>query len=83
MTNNPETWQFYKSVIDGHELKIDGLNIWDHDWQDQHRSIAVKDPIYQEDHTMGVYEINAGTKTIRFAAGEFSNMVWRIYLPVI
>lgn len=76
-----EKWEFYRSVIDGEELLIDGLNIWEHQWKDLKRSISVKDPIYGEDHTMSVYEISKEAMTIIFAAGEFSNMVWGIYLP--
>lgn len=77
-----EEWHFYRSVIDGEEFRIDGLNIWDHEWKRSGENISVKDPIYQQDHVMSVYEIHEGRKVIRFAAGEFSNLVWGIYLPV-
>ncbi|WDF54209.1 hypothetical protein [Mucilaginibacter sp. KACC 22063] len=74
-------WKFYKSVIDGHDLFINGLNIWSYEWLDQKQYVWVKDPIYGEDHVMGIYEITDGVTIVRFAAGEFSNLVWGIYLP--
>jgi hypothetical protein len=79
---NSQNWQFFRSVIDGDELRIQGLNIWDHPWNDLQRSVTVKDPIYEQDHVMGIYELNHGDQQVLFAAGEFSNMVWGIYLPV-
>lgn len=78
-----EEWEFHSSVVDGDRLELDGLNIWDHDWIDIHLHVNVKDPIYDEDHTMNIYEISVKNTTVRFAAGEFSNMVWGIYLPAI
>jgi hypothetical protein len=63
-------------------LTINGLNIWAYKWQQQSSFIHVKDPIYSQDHTMNIYEITDGTTTVLFAAGEFSNLIWGIYLPV-
>ncbi len=75
-----EDWQFYTSVIDGEELRINGLNIWAYPWKDLRQYLNVKDPIYGQDHVMGIYEVSDGQITVQFAAGEFSNMVWGIYL---
>lgn len=75
------TWAFYRAVTEGEPLLIGGLDIWEQEWLEQREPVAVKDPIYQQDHTMNVYHIVDGARTIRFAAGEFSNMVWGIYLP--
>jgi hypothetical protein len=63
----------YKSVIDGQELYINGLNIWAYPWKDLRQYLNVKDPIYGQDHVMGIYEISDGQITVQFAAGEFSN----------
>ena len=84
MTFDPKIkkWSFHQSVIDGEELRISGLNLWAHEWKPFGSSIHVKDPLYGQDHIMGVYEISDGITTVLFAAGEFSNMVWGIYLPV-
>jgi hypothetical protein len=30
---------------------------------------------------MWVYELRSGGKTVKFAAGEFSNGVWGFYVP--
>ncbi|RFZ84422.1 hypothetical protein DYU05_02025 [Mucilaginibacter terrenus] len=76
-----ENWVYYRSVIDGEELRISGLNIWDHEWNNTRLWTTVKDPIYQQDRTMNIYTITAGETTITFAAGEFSNLVWGFYLP--
>ncbi|WP_295119550.1 hypothetical protein [uncultured Chitinophaga sp.] len=81
MTKNLQ-WEFHRSVIDGEELILNGLNIWAYKWKDLRAYIHVKDPIYLQDHTMSIYEITDGVITVLFAAGEFSNMVWGIYLPV-
>lgn len=76
-----EKWRFFKSVIDGEMLRINGLNIWDYSWIDLGRPIILKDPIYGQDHVMRIYLIRNGSEEIIFGAGEFSNMVWGIYLP--
>lgn len=77
-----QTWKFFRSTVDGKALYIEDLNIWDYKWHDTKQSVAVKDPIYNEDHVLEIYEITVGKKTITFAAGEFSNQVWGIYLKV-
>jgi hypothetical protein len=74
-------WKFLTSVIDGAPYPIQGLNIWEYNWINTRQYITVKDPIYGQTHTMTVYQIITGTQTITFAAGEFSNLVWGIYLP--
>ncbi len=76
-----DKWAFSGSAIDGEPVKIGGVNIWEHKWVDTGRYINVKDPIYRQDHVMAVYNITLPDRTIVFAAGEFSNMIWGIYLP--
>ncbi len=73
-------WIFKIAVIDGHLCEIDGLNIWEYDWVNTREYITVKDPIYGQDHTMTIYQIVTPDQTVVFAAGEFSNMVWGIYV---
>lgn len=80
--DKPENWKFYTSVIDGEELSMQGLNIWEHRWTDTRQVVEVKDPIYAESHILNIYEIVSGGTSVKFAAGEFSNLVWGIYLPV-
>lgn len=76
-----EPWQFYRSVLDGEERSVNGLNIWDYPWKDLRRSVLVKDLVYGQDQVMGIYEIRDKEITVVFAAGEFSNLVWGFYLP--
>lgn len=78
---DPQDWTFYRSVVDGERLELEGLNIWDHQWHDLHQYVRIKDPIYGQDHVMGIFEITNGGITVTFAAGEFSNLVWGICLP--
>lgn len=72
------TWIHKRTVIDGEKYKLNGLNVWDFKWFSTGTTI-VKDPLYNQDHEMQVYEIKTDNKIIRFAAGEFSNGVWGFY----
>jgi len=63
-------WRFEKTVSDGEEYKINGINIWDFKWEETGEKIMIKDPIYGKFYSFDIL----------FAAGEFSNCVWGIYL---
>ena len=76
MTN----WQHIRTITDGERFEINGLNIWDSDWKNTEERIQIKDPLYGQDYTFTVYEIRNGLTSATFAAGEFSNCVWGIYL---
>lgn len=82
ISTNPDHWQFFHSVVDGEVLIIDGINVWDHQWIDLRLTLTIKDPIYGQTHAFSIYEITGPETTIRFAAGEFSNLIWGFYLPV-
>jgi len=73
-------WRFEKTVSDGEVCEIDGTNIWDYKWEDTGEKIKVKDPVYSKFYRLEVYKIQNDTIDITFAAGEFSNCVWGIYL---
>jgi len=75
-----ENWTHIKTIADGDAFEINGLNIWNFKWIDTRQSINIKDPNYGQDYVFGIYEITNDNKTIRFAAGEFSNCVWGIYI---
>jgi hypothetical protein len=81
--SKPEYWKFHTSVIEGDWLQLGGVNIWDQKWTDLGKTVFLKDPIYGQDHSMRIYELPGENGTLRFAAGEFSNMVWGIYMPAI
>jgi hypothetical protein len=59
---------------------LDGLDVWKCLWKGMDEKRAqIKDPLYGQDFSFKVYEISDGTKTVVFAAGEFSNCVWGFY----
>lgn len=80
MSDASNKWEHIKTVVDGDRFEINGLNIWDNEWKDTGERIQIKDPLYAQDFTFTVYEISKGETTAKFAAGEFSNCVWGIYL---
>ena len=75
-----ESWTFVGSCRDGVRFEIDGLNVWDFEWRKTARA-NVKDPLYGQALEFNVYEIATRTRSIRFAAGEFSNNVWGFFAP--
>jgi len=77
---NNNKWVYRKAVTEGEHFEVNGLNIWDHQWKGTGEKIHIKDPLYGQDFTFSVYEIIKNETTGEFAAGEFSNGVWGIYL---
>jgi hypothetical protein len=79
-----ENWLFYDINAEGQTKKIDGVDIWKHHWHSAGTgSLKVPHPQYSNQrHTLQPYFIEAKGKRIVFAAGEVSNMVWCIYVPV-
>lgn len=73
-------WKHLDTVPDGYKFKIKGLNIWDYPWEKTGERVIVKDPLYGRVHNLCVYEIRKGDLTVKFAAGEFSNCMWGIYM---
>ena len=53
-----------------------GLNVWDHEWKGvPWPRLELPLPSYPwQRHSMSVYEITAGGKCVRFAAGELSGL---------
>jgi hypothetical protein len=65
---------------EGQSFLIDGIDVWKHEWVTVSGEAAtVTDPLYGQTFRFHVYEINAEGRTIRFAAGEFSNSVFGFY----
>lgn len=73
-------WKHIKTVIDSEPFEINGMNIWDYEWSSTNDSIQVKDPLYGQVYIFKVYEISSKANRVKFAAGEFSNCVWGIYI---
>lgn len=78
MTNT--NWQHIRTLTDGEPFEINGLSIWNCEWKGTGEHIQIKDPLYGQDYSYAVYEITNGQTSVTFAAGEFSNCVWGIYL---
>jgi hypothetical protein len=76
-------WTFLSSTTEGGSFSIAGVDVWKNSWTDTKEMIHVKDPLYQQDFTFHIYTISCGGKTVRFAAGEFSNGVWGFYAPML
>lgn len=72
-------WKFKKSITDGEPYLIHSLNIWDYSWKNAGEKIKIKAPLYNQDFTFNVFEIQSENKTIQFSAVEFSNNIWGIY----
>jgi hypothetical protein len=75
-------WKHIKTIVDNQTFKIDSLNIWDHKWNDTGETIRIKDPRYGQTYNFNIFEIHLDQRNIRFAAGEFSNCVWGIYVEI-
>ncbi len=75
-------WEFAGVNYDERTFVINGINVFSHHWKNIREEIAeVYDPLYGQKHTFSVYTITEGERTIKFAAGEFSNGVWGFYVP--
>jgi hypothetical protein len=77
-------WRHIGTVPSWGPISIGGLIPWPLEW---HRLdeplITVQDPRNPaQHHQLVVYELRAPDKTVRFAAGEFSNCIWGFYVPV-
>jgi hypothetical protein len=73
-------WKFATTITDGQTFFINGLNIWDYEWKNTEEKISIKDPLYNQPYDFNIYEIKHNNLTAMFAAGEFSNLIWGIYL---
>ena len=76
-------WSLVYSGIEGSVAALGGLNIWKVHWRDlQVPPIIVAHPEYPaQRHSMWVCELAGAHGPIKFAAGEFSNGIWGVYLP--
>lgn len=76
-------WTLVFIGTEGSAASLDGLDPWKLKWhQVRDFTITVAHPAYpHQRHVMSVHEIRCEVRTVRFAAGEFSNGVWGLYLP--
>lgn len=77
-------WRLVYIGIEGPIEEMGGLNIWRLNWHDlQVPPIVVSHPSYSaQRHRMWVCEVARPEGRIKFAAGEFSNGIWGVYVPV-
>jgi hypothetical protein len=83
MTTVTPGWKHVAIGFEGDEVVLDGLNPWQLEWHSlEEPEITVAHPSYpQQRHPMWIYELRGQGKTVKFAAGEFSNGVWGFYIP--
>jgi hypothetical protein len=75
-------WKCVNWCAEGERFElVPGHNVWDHNFASTGEKVAVKDPLYGAEYQFTVYEIEIDGRTIRFAAGEFSNGIYGFYLP--
>lgn len=72
-------WTFITSGTELQPVRIDGVNVWEHEWTQTGQSADVKDPRHGEQFTFAIWSISTAKKSIRFVAGEFSNGIWGFY----
>ncbi|MFK7790396.1 MAG: hypothetical protein AB8C95_13000 [Phycisphaeraceae bacterium] len=79
-----QQWKSVGVVCEGQKIRVDGLNLWSHDWQRvDSPSISLPHPSYPNQlHAMNIYEIVVGDKRVRFATGELSANVWGFYSEI-
>ncbi len=74
-------WKFAGATT-GDKFEIEDMNIWAYEWtQIPNLNANVKDPFYDTTHDLPVYQIRSGSRFIYFAAREFSNCVWGVFVP--
>lgn len=75
-------WKHVKTIADDEPFFINGIGIWENEWKGTGQSIYILDPVYHKPYILPICEISVDGKTITFAATEFSNCVWGVYIPV-
>ena len=61
-------WEYETFGPDG-QCKLFGVNIFDYNWQTTGKRVKVKDPIYHQDHTFEVWQVEIRWRsTGRFTA---------------
>ena len=73
-------WEYETFGPDG-QCKLFGVNIFDYDWQTTGKRVKVKDPIYSQDHTFEVWQVEIDGQIHRFAPGSsptvYGDSIWK------
>jgi hypothetical protein len=78
-------WRFVSIGFEGEPTDVGGgIDPWKVTWTSTHGRIVVAHPSYpNERHTMFTYEVADTDPPVVFAAGEYSNLVYGFYVPVV
>lgn len=77
-----QRWTYVAHVGEGEPLRLEGENVWDHNWKLTGETALVVDPQHGAPREFEVWRIvGARGMDIVFAAGEFSNGIWGFYVP--
>jgi hypothetical protein len=72
-------WIHIGTSIEGQIFKIDEVDLWGHNWINLNEKTKIHETTYNQDFDFPIYKIETNSKTILFAAGEFSNGVFGFY----
>jgi hypothetical protein len=76
-------WRFVHIGYEGDDVEIGGVKVWGIKWVPLRDRITVAHPMYPaQRHPMWTYQLPGPSGPVEFAAGEFSNGVWGIFVPV-
>ena len=59
---------------------IDGVDVFKEEWKNTGKIANVIDPAHHQKFAFTIWQVQITDKMITFAAGEFSNNVWGIYI---
>ena len=81
MDADVDEWEYLGRSLGGDGFKIEGVNVWSHDWIDKRQKVEVLDRYIGESHLADIYEIVDGRRRICFATDERTPAVWAFYRP--
>lgn len=78
-----EDWEVYKISVEGDNLTLNGLMIWEHEWEYLGiKPFKAPHPAHPNQlHKYKAWYIKLDGKKVVFAASELSNMLWGICIP--
>jgi hypothetical protein len=76
-------WRYAHIGIEGDAVEIDGIKIWESDWEDVDQpSVKLPHPAYAHQiHHFRIYDVGCPPDVVRLAACELSAGVWGFYVP--
>lgn len=72
------TWQ-HEETGEAGKASLFGVNIFNYEWISTGKSTIVYDPLYHQQYSFPIYEVEINGQKYTFAAGEFSNCIWGFY----